>query len=890
MTGMPLTCTSTPARLAALALALAAPMARAQVPSSTAAPASPSVAPAPPTAPPAAPGPAAPQAEPILATPPVLEQIVPAELPADTTYPSPLVEVLLSIDVGADGAVEAVRVVNGPGAPFDGAAEAAARRFHFAPGRLTTGEAVPVTVDFAYRITAPPPPAPPRPAPVRLVGRLLERGTRKPLADAPVAIRPGGEPAVAPIKLRTGPDGRFSAEIPATSFTVTAAPAGHERMDLAVTAAPGEERDESFYLERSGDGQETIIRAEPVRREITRQVIPAAEVALIPGSQGDTIKAVLNLPGAARTAFGGDVILRGSAPGDSRFFVEGQEIPLLYHFGGLRSTINPRFLESVEFVPGNFAPDYGRATGGIIEVKLRDPAQDMVRGDASLSLYDFGGSVEGPLGGGWSGGAAFHRSWIDTLLPLVIPKDANLSFDTAPRYYDYQFLATRKLGDQTLRLVYYGSMDKVVIILKRPSDDPKISGQISARTMFHALQARVAGEVAPGLRQDTSLQLTFQQFRTQFGPQFYFDLGTYTAALRSTWTLDLARGLQLRAGVDSDLTDGTIDLNVPQAPKEGEVQTPVSTSPTIAYQSSFGQAQPAAFVALRWEPLPGLAILPGLRLDWYSPIKRATLDPRLGVRWEVAPGTTLKAGAGLFEQPPQPDESAARIGNPHLLAPRAWHWSVGAEQKVRDGLEAEVTGFYKALSRLVVRNPAAAYDSAAPLYVNEGTGRVFGLESLVKARLGERFFGWLSYTYQRAFRSDGFGKPERRFDYDQPHLLTLLGTWTFNERWSAGARFRLVSGNPTTPVTGSVLDAASGTFVPVYGATNSARLPAFWQLDLRVDKTWTYQTWKLGLFLDVQNATNRGNVEGYSYRYDYAERTPATGLPILPILGLKAEW
>jgi outer membrane receptor for ferrienterochelin and colicin len=260
------------------------------------------------------------------------------------------------------------------------------------------------------------------------------------------------------------------------------------------------------------------------------------------------------------------------------------------------------------------------------------------------------------------------------------------------------------------------------------------------------------------------------------------------------------------------------------------------------------------------------------------------------VRWVVTPGTTLTAGAGLFQQPPQPDESAARIGNPHLQAPRAVHWSLGAERKVADGLEAEVTGFYKALSRLVVRNPASTYDRAAPLYVNEGTGHVYGLETLVKARLGERFFGWLSYTYQRAFRRDGFGRPERRFDYDQPHLLTVLGTWTFDERWSAGARFRVVSGNPTTPVTGSVLDAASGTFVPTYGATNSGRLPAFWQLDLRVDKTWTYRTWKLGLFLDVQNATNRGNVEGYSYRYDYSERTPATGLPILPILGLKAEW
>ncbi len=840
---------------------------------------------------PAPPAQAASAAEPVLATPPALKVLVPADLPPGTAFPGPAVEVLLSIDVAATGLVEAVRLEQGAGEPFDGAALAAARKFLFEPGRLDTGEAVPVTVAFRFTITAPPPPpaaAPEaRPAPVRFTGRLLERGTRRPLADAPVQVRSGG----APQKATTGPDGRFTLEVAEAAFTVVAAPAGHERLEAKVEAQPGEEREETYWLERLGTGYETVIRAEPVRREITRQVIPAAEVAKLPGSQGDTIRAVLNLPGAARPPFGGgQIILRGSAPGDSRFFVEGQEIPLLYHFGGLRSTINPRFLEAVEYAPGSFAPDYGRATGGIIEVKLRDPASDLLRGDASLSLYDFGASLEGPLGGGWSGGAAFHRSWIDTLLPLVIPSDANLSFDTAPRYYDYQFLATRAFGSQRLRLTWYGSMDKLVLVFKRPTDDPKITGRLAARTLFHAGMARLSGEVAPGLRHDTSVQVGWQQFAIQFGPEFFFDLGVYGAAVRSTWTADLARGLTLRAGLDADLGDATIDANVPQPPKEGEVQTPVSTTPTISVRTHTVQKQPAAFAELRWEPLEGLAVLPGVRVDWYSQIERATVDPRFTVRAAVAPGTTVKGGVGLFHQPPQPDETGETTGTPHLQAPRAVHWSAGVERRLLDGLDADVTGFYKSLSRLVVRNPAAAYDPAADRYLNAGVGRVYGLEATVKARLGERFFGWVAYTHQRAFRRDLPGAAERRFDFDQPHLLTALGTWTFNPQLSLGARLQLASGNPLTPVTGSVLDAGSGTYVPVYGATNSSRLPTAWTLDVRVDRTWTYRTWKLGAYLDVQNATNHGNVEGYSYSYDYRNRTPATGLPILPILGVQAEW
>jgi TonB family protein len=837
---------------------------------------------------PAAPPPEPPP-EPVLATPPTARLLVPAEFPDGVVFPAPEVLVVLSIDVAATGLVEAVRVEEGAGQPFDEAAATAARKFIFEPGRLSTGEAVPVTIAFRMRLTPPPPvPAPDRaPAPVRLAGRLLERGTRKPLASVAVAART----AAGSLKATTGPDGRFLLVVPEPEFTLVAVPPGHDRLELRVEAKAGEERDETFYLERSGDGNETVVSASPIRREITRQVIPASDVAKVAGTQGDTVKAVLNMPGVARTAFGlGQLILRGSSPNDTRVFVEGQEIPLLYHFGGLRSTINPRFLQQVDFIPGNFAPDYGRANGGIVEVKLRDPASDLVRGEAGVNLYDASVAIEGPLGAGWSGGAAFRRSWIDTILPLVLPREANLSFDSAPRYYDYQFLASKKLGDQSLRLLYYGSLDKLVVILEKPPDDPKITGTISARTMFHAIQASLSGPVAPGLSHQSSLQLSFNQFRTQFGPEFFFDLSVPQLAVRSAWTLDLTRGLQLRAGIDATAAHITINLNTPSAPKEGEPGTPVSTSSTISLERKLGQQEPAAFLELRWEPLPSVLVLPGVRVDWYSAISGGSVDPRLGARWEVKPGTALKAAIGLFHQPPQPDESAPEVGNPDLKPEAALQSSVGVEHQVSDTFAAEATVFNKRLTDLVVRNPAAAYDPSLPPYTNQGTGRVYGLELVLKARAGERFFGWIAYTFQRSYRTDLPGQPERPFSYDQPHNLTLVGTWNFARAWSFGGRFRYVSGNPSTPVTGSVLDAGSGAYVPLYGAINSTRLPAFNQLDLRLDRTWTYRTWKLVGFLDVQNVTNRGNVEGYSYSYDYRQKTPATGLPILPILGVNAEW
>ena len=97
-------------------------------------------------------------------------------------------------------------------------------------------------------------------------------------------------------------------------------------------------------------------------------------------------------------------------------------------------------------------------------------------------------------------------------------------------------------------------------------------------------------------------------------------------------------------------------------------------------------------------------------------------------------------------------------------------------------------------------------------------------------------------------------------------------------------------GNPITPVAGSIYDALNDIFVPIYGKTNSDRLATFHQLDLRVDKLWTFETWRLGVYLDVQNVYLHENPEGYSYSYDYTNRQPISGIPILPILGVKGEW
>ncbi|MBI5069790.1 MAG: TonB-dependent receptor [Deltaproteobacteria bacterium] len=828
---------------------------------------------------------AAPEPEPP-AIAPALRENVDVQLPPGTVFPAPEVTVVLALTVGADGKVQGAELEQGAGEPFDGAALAAASRLVFEPARTAAGEAIPVVVSFRLRIVEPPrAAAPERPPPVKLSGTLLERGTRRPLADVAVAARDGEETLAS---ATTDAAGRFALEVPRATFRLVAVPPGHARLDVAVEARPGEERDETYYLVAEPSEYVTVIRGERVRREITRQVIPRDELELVAGTQGDTLKAVANLPGAARVPFGGGgLILRGSSPGDSAAFVDGLEIPQLFHFGALRSTFAPRFLESVEFVPGNFAADYGRRTGGIVNARVREPAGDLFRGEADFNLYDAGVAVEGPLSPTWAGGAAFRRSWVDTFLPLVLPKDAPLSFTQAPRFYDYQFLVSGKPSEaDRLRLLFFGSQDKLVAILERPAGDPSIAGDLRSRIAFHALQGSWSRTFSPALKMESSLSLGLQEFDTAVGADLFFNLKSRRADLRSTWSWQATPAVEWRGGLDALVAGYDISLNLPRQPQEGQPGTPISTRQLFATSQSGTLYYPALFTEVRLA-LGRVSVFPSLRADWASDIGRWSLDPRLGVRWQVREGTVLKAAAGLYHQPPDPGESAREIGTPDLLHQRSAQYSAGLEQRLLPGVDLDTTAFYKDLSRQVVQNRGFGAD---PVYLNEGRGRVYGLELLVRARFGDRFFGWVAYTYQRSLRTDHPGDPERRFSFDQPHLLTALGTYKWNERWTSGARFRLVSGNPYTPVRDSVYDAASDTFVPLYGAVNSGRLATFHALDLRVDRTWTFERWRFSIYLDVQNVYNRGNQEGWQVRYDWREKTPLTGLPILPIFGLKGEW
>src|SRR5690606_21170864 len=131
-------------------------------------------------------------------------------------------------------------------------------------------------------------------------------------------------------------------------------------------------------------------------------------------------------------------------------------------------------------------------------------------------------------------------------------------------------------------------------------------------------------------------------------------------------------------------------------------------------------------------------------------------------------------------------------------------------------------------------------------YTNEGRGRTFGLEVLLRHELSKYFFGWIAYTLSRS--EIDLSESRRSFvltSFDQTHILTVVGQVNLPWDFTLGGRFRLVSGNPSSRPIGSLHDLATTIYNQLATRFGTTRLPAFHQLDLRVDRTWVFDAFSL---------------------------------------------
>lgn len=169
-----------------------------------------------------------------------------------------------------------------------------------------------------------------------------------------------------------------------------------------------------------------------------------------------------------------------------------------------------------------------------------------------------------------------------------------------------------------------------------------------------------------------------------------------------------------------------------------------------------------------------------------------------------------------------------------------------------------------------------------------------GMELFLRHHASTRFFGWASYAYVRSERRDRPGDPWRLYSFDQTHVTTLTGSYKLTPTWEIGAKWQYSTGNPYTPVIDAALErhptTGLPTYRPVYGDVNSERVPPFHRLDIRINKSFTFDQWEMGVYLELLNAYNRKNVLTVDYNYDYTEQDVVNQLPLLPYFGVTAEF
>jgi TonB family protein len=837
---------------------------------------------------------------------PVLKTFVEAEYPPDKKAAGIEAAVMLQIEIAADGHVEKVSVLQPVAPDFDAAAVAAAEKFVFVPAEIDNKPApVKITYKYTFAIKTQMVKLGPQ---INFEGTVVDRYTKKPISGVSVMVAELGRVE------RTDDAGHFAfLDLPLGKHKIQLS---HEKL---VTVSTEEEltKDQKKTVKyfvvpkEEGIDEETVVRAARIKKETVQTVIRTEEARRVPGTQGDTLKVVQNLPGVARSAVGsGAIIVWGSAPRDTRVNVDGVEIPALYHVGGLRSTVNSDLVKSIDLVPGGYGAEYGRGLGGLVRVETRQLPQKGVHGYIAADVLDASAMITAAIGKRFRIGVAGRYSYLDELLGAVTNKNVS-DFFPVPKYDDYQVMASLQLRkDETLEAIFLASDDHLRRSLS--SLDPAEVKSENTDSSFYRIILRYSRLLEDGSSVVITPSVGFDNSKstTRFGavPTLaqsdairYGLRASYRRRVAKWMTLSL--GLDLAGAVTHSQRSGSLDI----PPREGDIfvfgRPPGDDVNADKWSTHIGDAAPYVFAEINLGPV---TLVPGLRLDAFllegsqstPPVIGTTavgftnfhfgVDPRMQINYRPHKRVSLSAAVGLYHQSPEADELSSVFGNPTLGLSQALHVSLAAAVKITGTLSIEVVGFYKQLEELISRNEAPTPPLARAL-TQDGFGRSYGGQILIRQELLKGFFGWITYSISRSERQDHPDRAFRLFDFDQTHVLGVVASYEYRG-WAAGVRLRYTSGMPRTPVVGAFYDGRGDQYQPVFGAQNSVRIPDFVQLDVRLEKTFNFRRLSLNVFIDVQNVTNRANPEEIVYNFDFTKRAYITGLPTLAVVGVRLQF
>lgn len=685
--------------------------------------------------------------------------------------------------------------------------------------------------------------------------------------------------------------------------------------------------------------EEVKVKASPFVKDeespVSLQRISVSEIESNPGSNRDISKVIQSFPGVGGgVSFRNDIIIRGGGPSESRFYLDGVEIPNLNHFatqgasGGPVGIINADFIGGVKFYSGAFPANRGNALSGVFEFSQIDGNKEKLRFRGALGASEMSATFDTPLGKKGTLLFSVRRSYLQFLF------DA-LGLPFLPTFTDYQLKYRARLDPKNeLTIVSIGALDEFK--LNTGLEDPDESQQyiltylpvneqwsyaiggvwkhfmehgyhttVFSRNMLNNVsykypendesQARVYDYVSQEIENKARYEYTSRIGEYKYNVGSGLEYAKYT---NETYQQYFAQGQLSEINYQSD-----VDL--------------------VKY-SAFGQVTRKFFDERFITSL-------GVRLDGNSysthmqnPFNQ--LSPRMSAMYALFPKVNVNANFGRYYQLPAYTTLGYRDNNSVLINKEnnlkyigVYHYIGGFDYRPVDNIVFSLEGFYKQYDQypVSVRDQISLATKGSDFGVigdeevlSDGKGNAYGVEFMNRIQNASGLTTVTSYTWVRSTFVDKNGN-DIPTTWDSEHLLTVTASKKIKEKWQVGGKFRFVGGLPYTPYdmdNSSLVEVwnAYGKPIPDYNNINGKRFSAYHQLDVRVDRKWFFDKWSFMMYLDIQNVYNsqsdqqdivirdtddQGNfitTDGGS-RYQLRRISNSSGT-VLPTIGIMIEF
>ncbi len=624
------------------------------------------------------------------------------------------------------------------------------------------------------------------------------------------------------------------------------------------------------------------------------------EIRKAPGGFEDVVRALSVLPGVAQADAGrNDLIVRGGAPSENLYTIDGIEIPNINHFGtqgaagGPLSYINLDFVKGTTFSTGGFSAAYGDKLSSVLNISLREGRNDRFGGKATIAATQFGLNLEGPLSSSSNFIFSVRRSYLDFIFKAA-------GFGFVPEYYDVLSKADFNIDNKnSLSVIFISAFDHVNFFNdteKQRFDNARILG--SNQTQY------VAGVNYQHLFNNGFYNIILSRNFTDYNtsqkdlfshPIFLNKSREGENSLKGDLVYKLSSSGEINAGASIKNIGYSADILFPT------FITPFGDSlPTTKLVDKGRYTKGAVYITFSNIFFDRLTTNLGARLDYFDAIdNKFNIGPRISASYKLNELTDINASLGVYYQSPSYIWLLADAANKKLNSVHVDQYIAGFDHRLREDILFKLEVFYKKYSNypaslirkyLVLANTGAGYAGSddnfssfglEPL-TNAGKGNSNGVELSIQKKLSDiPFYGIASFTYSKAqFAAlDGIERPG---SYDQNWIANLSGGYKFNHLWEASLKFRYASGKPYTPFnlggTQSVINYNTLRFEPVHS------------LDVRVERRWLFETLSLITYVDIQNIYN--NKSATSVRWDSQSNSIEENKPIgiLPSIGVSLEF